>query len=145
MERQCKKVLYEKSKTSLVLMEIIISVFLFMVVSVVCIQMFSKAYTMSSSSVKKEKAAMITGEAADILQSTRGDIGLLCSIYQFEENDNGELRVYFDNDFTECNKEESTYVLNINCINDRVIEIKLTFFESDNVLYSLDMRVASNE
>lgn len=86
------------SKSSLFLMELIISILFFSLASTVCIQMFSKSHTLSKQTVD-ENHAMIQAQ------------NLAESFLAADEEMN--LTFYFDNNWKECTKEQAAYYASI--------------------------------
>lgn len=88
------------SKTSLFLMELIISIMFFAIASAVCIQLFVKSYQISTSSVELNHAVQWAENAAEVYYSCSGDLNAVGSILSekdgFFVDDTDGLRICFD-------------------------------------------------
>ncbi|MDD6328022.1 MAG: hypothetical protein Q4D54_04005 [Eubacteriales bacterium] len=102
------------SKTSIFLMEFIVSILLFSIASAVCIQLFVQTHLKSKASVATTHAVVEAQNAAEILRSTaiNGNDVLteMCEIYPLATvSENNVLTIYFDNDFQSCTKDAAIY------------------------------------
>lgn len=86
------------SKSSLFLMELIISILFFSLASTVCIQMFAKSHTLSKQTVDENHAMIQAQNLAECFLAT-------------EEEMNQTL--YFDNNWKECTQEQAAYYAGI--------------------------------
>ncbi len=88
------------SKTSLFLMELIISIMFFAIASAVCIQLFVKSYQISTSSVELNHAVQWAENAAEVYYSCNGDLHAVGSILSekdgFFVDDTDGLQICFD-------------------------------------------------
>lgn len=91
------------SKTSLFLMELIISIMFFAIASAVCIQLFVKSYQISTSSVELNHAVQWAENAAEVYYSCSGDLnavgGILSEKDGFFVDDTNGLQICFDTDW----------------------------------------------
>lgn len=91
------------SKTSLFLMELIISIMFFAIASAVCIQLFVKSYQISTSSVELSHAVQWAENTAEVYYSCNGDLNAVCSILSekdgFFVDDTDGLQICFDTDW----------------------------------------------
>ena len=135
---------YEKSKTSVVLMEIIISIFLFMVVGSVCIQLFVRTYSINKMSTTVQNSSVITAEVAEIIVQSYGNIDSLADFYPEAEIDGGIAIIYYDEKFTRCNKDMSTYRLVIKNEGEGLKTFYLIMFDDEEYpVYDMSVKVAT--
>lgn len=63
-----------KKRSNLFLLELMIAVFFFSIISAVCVQLFSEAYSLSKKSTDLTKAVNLAGNLAEGIQSWDGSI-----------------------------------------------------------------------
>lgn len=85
------------SKSSLFLLEMMISVLFFAIAAAVCIQVFIKAHQLSRQAENLNMAAGIASGAAEFLASGQEE----------------EMAAYYDKDWMSCSRDEAEYILNV--------------------------------
>lgn len=96
-----------KSKSSLFLMEILVSILLFSIASAVCVQVFVKASQLNKSSRELEQSLRIAQNFAEIMRSSRAPAETLQSLYPDAKMNHSEISVFFDQSFVPCPKEST--------------------------------------
>lgn len=93
------------SKTSLFLMELIISIMFFSVSGAICIELFVKAHTLSEESVELNNSVLWTQNIAEVFQGCYGNLHSIADFFtdssvvlvSYEDNPEvGTLVMYFD-------------------------------------------------
>ena len=93
------------SKTSLFLMELIISILFFSVSGAICIQLFVKAHTLSESSVELNNSVLWTQNISEVFHGCNGSLHAIADFFSdssvvlvsYEDNPEvGTLVMYFD-------------------------------------------------
>lgn len=74
------------SKTSLFLMELIISILFFTISGAVCVQLFVKAHQISTNSVSLNHSMRWCENIAELLQAYEGDLAKVVSVLENDEN-----------------------------------------------------------
>lgn len=74
------------SKTSLFLMELIISILFFSLASAVCVRLFVKSHQISTHSVALNHSVRWCENIAELLQAYHGDIETVCQLLESAEN-----------------------------------------------------------
>ena len=74
------------SKTSLFLMELIISILFFSIASAICIQLFVKSHQISTHSVALNQSIHWSENIAELLQAYNGDVKKVCSVLEAENH-----------------------------------------------------------
>lgn len=89
-----------KSRTSLVLMELIICVLFFSVASAVCVQLFVNAHLISKHTFELNCAVAKAQGFAEVMRGTDGSYDSIIEMFPeaYIENENG-FSVYYDSDF----------------------------------------------
>lgn len=137
---------YDRSRSSVVLMEIIISLFLFMIVGSVCIQLFVQSYRMNKESVILERSSMLVSSAADQLILNQGDLEKVSQYYKDYVLGHDILCVYFDGNFNICNFSSSyAYELEITVDNmdSKLRDVNMVMYDHENNnIYEMKLEVA---
>lgn len=91
------------SKTSLFLMELIISILFFSLAATVCIQLFVHSHTLSRETVNMNNAIIETQNITEIYYSNDGNIENIPDYYAYSdlisESGRNTVTVFFDNDW----------------------------------------------
>lgn len=135
--------MYEKSsKSSLFLLEMIISICFFAVASAVCVQLFAKAHSVNTQSKELNMGIMKTEEAAELLTNGRGDTGPFLNYYPNSEELSGIIYVYFDHTWENCDSKGAAYQMEVRLTQKDSMETALlntTESESGNSIYSMEV------
>ena len=130
------------TRSSLFLIELMISVLFFALGSTVCIQVFVKAYTINEDARRLSFASLQASSAASALKYTNGSAEAMKEYFpQITEDKNG-LSVYYDKTFKECNKSDRFFSMHITQQKkDHTIYacIRITAPDRKNFVYSLDI------
>lgn len=94
-----------KSKSSLFLMEILISILLFSLTSAVCIQVFVHADQMNKSSKELAGSIQIAQNLAEIMKSSPEPMNRIKQLYPNAQAGTNQLTIYFNKEFTSCTPE----------------------------------------
>ena len=102
---------YLKSKTSLFLMELIITILLFAACGAVCVKMFVASHVMSRETVELNEAVSIAQGFAEVMRGTDGEIGSILEHYpNAVYGGEGFFEVYYDEEFEECKYDKAAYI-----------------------------------
>lgn len=136
------------SKTSLVLMEIIITLFFFMVCGALCIQIFVSANQTNKKAVDLNKAVVLANSFGEIFKSQEGDIAKMEDYFPYALAwGEGHLTVYYDDEFNECSIDDSVYIVNGYIENDGKLanaSISVVYCEDDHEIYNTQIVMATN-
>lgn len=105
---------YLKSKTSLFLMEMIITVLLFAGCSAVCVRFFVMTKTLSMETRELNESVSLAQGFAEVMRGTDGDIDSIVAHYP-EAVKGGEdfFEVFYDKDFNPCEYKDAVYVSDV--------------------------------
>ena len=98
---------HTSSRSGLLLMEIIIAILFFSVVSAICLQLFVKAHNMGADTEELDMAVRQCSSVAEILSQGGQPAAQLDDL-----SDDGGF-IYFNEDFQTCKKDDSQYHLDI--------------------------------
>lgn len=117
------------SKSSLFLLEMMISILFFAAAAAICIQVFVKAHQLSKKAENLNMAAGICASAAELLAS---------------ENNEEQISFYYDENWMPCEKKEAEFFLEITSNQEgnqeyglKKEKISICAREGENI-YSLD-------
>lgn len=136
----------KKSRSSLFLMEMIISILLFSVTCAVCTQLFVQTHLKQKESKDLQFAAISSQNIAELTQDCPGIDAdsyqeWIKNLYPSIQKQDDHLVLYFDQDYQECTEKElAAYELQI-CYHIRedirITEIQMLRKEDQMVLYDL--------
>ena len=102
---------YLKSKTSLFLMELIMTILLFAACGAVCMKLFVTSHIITRDTVELNEAVSVAQGFAEVMRGTDGDI---TSVMEHYPNaifgGEGFFEVFYDEDFEECEYDRAAYV-----------------------------------
>lgn len=105
---------YLKSKTSLFLMEMIITILLFSVCSAVCVKFFVLTHTVSTDTRELNESVALAQGFAEVMRGTDGDIDSIIAQYpEAVRGGDGFFEVFYDEDFNRCDYDKAVYVSDV--------------------------------
>ena len=105
---------YLKSKTSLFLMELIITILLFAACGAVCVKLFVTSHVMTKETVELNEAVSIAQGFAEVMRATDGDIdSVLEHSPSAVHGGEGFFEVFYNEDFDVCEFSEAAYVSDV--------------------------------
>ena len=102
---------YRKSKTSLFLMELVITILFFSLCAAICMQLFVKTHTLGEKTKELNHAVCAAQGFAEVMRGTDGSLASILECYPDAVSD-GEsfFEVFYDSDFNPCSYSEAVYV-----------------------------------
>lgn len=105
---------YLKSKTSLFLMELIITILLFAACGAVCVKLFVTSYVMTIETVELNEAVTIAQGFAEVMRGTDGDIDSVMEHFPGAvRGGEGFFEVFYDKEFEPCGYADAFYVSDV--------------------------------
>ncbi len=133
---------YLKSKTSLFLMELIITILLFAACGAVCMRLFVTSYVMTQDTVELNESVSIAQGFAEVMRGTDGDIDSVLEHYPNAiRGGEGYFEVYYDSNFEECGYEDAAYVSDVTMTPNGAIqnmEVRVVRLRDFKDIYTLD-------
>ncbi|HOO28467.1 MAG TPA: hypothetical protein PLU43_08375 [Lachnospiraceae bacterium] len=131
-----------KSKTSLFLMELIITILFFSIAGAVCMQLFVKAHTISEKTKELNHAVTAAQGFAEVMRGTDGSIESILAVYPDAiQGSDTFFEVFYDQDFQPCEPENAVYVSDITLLPNGAIqnmEIRIVKLSDYEEIYSLN-------
>lgn len=133
---------YLKSKTSLFLMELIITILLFAACSAVCLKLFVTSYVMTKDTVELNESVSIAQGFAEVMRGTDGDIDSVLEHYPMAiRGGDGFFEVYYNDEFEACSYDEASYVSDVTMTPNGAIqnmEVRVVRLSDYKDIYTLD-------
>lgn len=99
----------QKSKTSLVLMELIITILFFSLASAVCTQLFVRAHLITKNTRKLNEAINVTQSISEVMKGTDGSLKSVMNYFPNAVGDDDYFVIYYDENFEETEDYENAY------------------------------------
>lgn len=133
---------YLKSKTSLFLMELIITILLFAACGAICVRVFVNAHVMTRETVELNEAVSIAQGFAEVMRGTDGDIGSVLEQYPSAvSGGEGFFEVFYDEDFEVCSYQDAAYVGDVTMAPNGAIqnmEVRIVRLKDYKEIYTLN-------
>ena len=133
---------YLKSKTSLFLMELIITILLFAACGAVCVKLFVTSHVMTKETVELNEAVSIAQGFAEVMRGTDGDMNSVLEHYPSAvSGGDGFFEVFYDEDFNVCEFSEASYVSDVTMSPNGAIqnmEIRIVRLSDYKDIYTLN-------
>lgn len=127
-----------KSRTSLVLMELIITILFFSLCSAVCVQFFVNAHLTSKKAEELNRAVSKAQGFAEAFRGTDGSYESLIKLYpEAISNSDSSFTVYYDEGFNSTSSvDNAVYVSNISFdTSDNIIDINIVIDSIEHLNY----------
>lgn len=137
-----------KSGSSLILMEIIITIFFFIICSALCIKIFVNAHILNEETTDLNKATVMAESFGDVFRSQGGDPEKCADYYPLAEVwGDGRLTIYYNEQFEECTIDDSKYIVNAYITSDGSLataEVSVVKCSTDQEIYKTTVCKAVN-
>lgn len=132
---------YAKSKTSLFLMEIIITVLFFCICSAICMKLFVGAHVLEKKTFELNHAVEAAQGFSEVMRGTDGNIDSIVEVYpKAVKGADDFFEVFYDENFVECEFQNATYAADITLEpNGAIQNMEVTVFviETYEEIYNL--------
>lgn len=126
---------YERSKSSMFLMEILINILLFSLLCVCSLQFFIKALNLSEDTTTLHHAVTACNNVAAIYETGDGSTEDIWETYPYALHVNEQILIYFDESYEECSREEGVYYILVNECTSDIPSVEISFYEIDGEAY----------
>lgn len=132
---------FSGSKNRIFLLEITINILLFSALLIVGLMFFIKTHTLTTSSGKLHQAVNICCNIASLYEQDNGNFNSIASIYPNSINTHEKLFIYFDNEYSSCDKEQAIFKVVVTSRGKSSADIAkadIAFLDEDNsTIYEL--------
>ncbi len=130
-----------KSKSSLFLMEMIITLLFFSIASAVCVQLFAKAHTLSRQAEDLNFAVAVSQNFAEVMRGTDGTMDSLLEHFpDAEQTGSDTLIQYYNADFSPCTETDAIYTAEVTLTFTnafQMIQTEVSSLETNEIIYDL--------
>ena len=130
------------SRSSLFLMEMIVTILFFSLAAAVCVKCFVSAHMMGKETYELNHAIAIATGYAEVMRGTDGDIDSIMEVFPHAvKGDDSYIMVFYDDKFETCDSESAVYAGDITLTPNGAIQnmhIKIVRVEDSSVIYELD-------
>ena len=131
---------YERSKSSMFLLEILINILLFSILCVCSLQFFIKSYQLTENTTTLHHAVTACNNVAAIFQSGDGNMDNIQDAYSLSFVESGQLYIYLDENYQECDSQNVVYYMMISQQHTAIPSINIRFYENGEAeTYSIDV------
>lgn len=115
-----------------------LALLLFSFSAAVCVNVFVQAKTLNTKSHELNQSVLLTQNAAECFQASRGDLYQMNGLLK-GKTENNVLSVAYDSDWKTTEKENAVYLLTISLSNqsDNILLASVSMYKGDAVLYQL--------
>lgn len=132
---------YSKSKSSLFLMEFIITLLLFSICAAICMKLFAATDSLSKKTKELNNAVACAQGFAEVMRGTDGTIDSIVEHYPNAiRGGSGFFQVFYDSDFNECSYDKAAYVGDVTLTPNGAIqnmEVMIVRLSDHGEVYSL--------
>ena len=124
---------YQRTRSSMFLMEIIINLLLFSILCVCSLQFFIKAYNLTEKTTTLHHAVSACSNVASIYESGNGETDIIYNAYPYAIYVEDKILIFYDKNYIECDREHGTYYVLVDKKDDALInKISIRYYEIDS-------------
>ena len=131
-----------RSRSSLFLMEMIITILFFSLASAICVKSFVNAHLIGRETTELNHAVAIAAGYAEVMRGTDGDIDSIIAVYpEAIKGDDSYFTEFFDESFNPCDPENAVYAGDVTLSPNGAIQnmhIKIARIADSSIIYELD-------
>ena len=130
------------SRSSLFLMEMIVTILFFSLAAAICVRCFVSAHMMGKETYELNHAIAIATGYAEVMRGTDGDINSIQAVYpESVKVDDSYLMIFYDSSFNPCDPEAAVYAGDVTLTPNGAIQnmhVKIIRVEDSEIIYELD-------
>ena len=131
---------YERSKSSMFLLEILINILLFSILCVCSLQFFIKSYQLTENTTTLHHAVTACNNVAAIFQSSDNSVDTIKEVYPNAIEEKGLIYIYFDENYQECDSQKVAYYMTVSEQITEIPSVKISFYKNGaDASYSMDV------
>ena len=131
-----------RSRSSLFLMEMIVTILFFSLAAAVCVKCFVSAHMMGKETYELNHAIAIATGYAEVMRGTDGDIDSIQAVYPDSvKGDGSYLMLFYDSEFNPCDPDLAVYAGDVTLTPNGAIQnmhVKIVRVEDSTIIYELD-------
>lgn len=118
------------SKSSLFLIEMMLSILFLALASAVCVSMFVRATTMGEQSENLSAAVAHAQSVAESFKSCDGDVAALCELFDTADDGTGSVTIFYDNDWKQSKDEYAPYSVVVDIKGDSMKSAQIVVYHT---------------
>ena len=118
---------YQRTRSSMFLLEIIINLLLFSILCVCSLQFFVKAHQLTEKTSTLRHAVTACSNVASVFESGNGDTTIIYDTYPYAIYVDDKILIYFDENYVECDREHGAYYI--------LVEKKVALLDKVSIRY----------
>lgn len=123
---------YQRTRSSMFLMEIIVNLLLFSMLCVCSLQFFIKAYQLTENTTTLHHAVTACSNVASVYESGNGETNIIYDTYPYAIYVNDQILIYYDENYNECDREHGAYYILVERADTTVNKISIRFYNTAN-------------
>ena len=131
-----------KSRSSLFLMEMIVTILFFSLAAAVCVKCFVSAHMMGRETYELNHAIAIATGYAEVMRGTDGDIDSIMKVFpDAVKGDDSYIMLFYDADFNPCDSGSAVYAGDVTLTPNGAIQnmhVKIIRVEDSEIIYELN-------
>ena len=130
---------YERSKSSMFLLEILINILLFSILCVCSLQFFIKSYQLTESTTTLHHAVTACNNVAAVYQAGDGTTASIEEAFPNAISEGGLLYIYLDENYQECDSQNVVYYITVTEQASTIPSACISFYKNgEDITYSID-------
>ncbi len=130
------------SRSSLFLMEMIVTILFFSLAAAVCVKCFVSAHVMGKETYELNHAIAIATGYAEVMRGTDGDIDSIMEVFpDAVKGDDSYIMVFYDDKFEACDSDKAVYAGDITLTPNGAVQnmcVKIIRVEDSEIIYELN-------
>ncbi len=131
-----------RSRSSLFLMEMIVTILFFSLAAAVCVKCFINAHIMGRETTELNHAVAIATGYAEVMRGTNGDIDSIAAVFpEAVRGDDTFFEVFYDASFNPCDHDSAEYVGDVTLTPNGAIQnmnVKIARLKDYSIIYELN-------
>ena len=128
---------YERSKSSMFLLEILINILLFSILCVCSLQFFIKALNLTEDTTTLHHAVTACNNVAALYESGNGSTDYIEKAYPYSIQTANQVIIYLDENYEECQREASHYSILVSQCDGDIPYVEIVFHDEEESYYSI--------
>lgn len=130
---------YERTKSSMFLLEILINILLFSVLCVCSLQFFIQSYQLTENTTTLHQAVTACNNVAAVYEASDASVDAISAAFSGAITENSVIYIYFDENYQECDSQNVAYYLTVEQLKSTIPAIRISYYKNgEDAIYSID-------
>lgn len=130
---------YERTKSSMFLLEILINILLFSVLCVCSLQFFIHSYQLTEKTTTLHQAVTACNNVAAVYEASDASTDAISEAFSGAITENNVTFIYFDKNYQECDSQSIAYYLTVERLKSEIPAIRISYYKNgEDAIYSID-------